>query len=293
MGELGKRVGVAVIGIPVVLGLLYLGGWFLGVPLALFAALGVREAYRLAGSHGVRPFRWLGMTAAVAMVLAAVRWADFHAFAPWALGILGCVALVGMVSTLVARSPRENPLGSVSITLFGVVYAGLSLSCAVLLHALPTHRGWGGAEGTRWAGMMVVALPLAATWIGDAAAYFAGSAWGKKKLAPVISPGKSWVGLWAELLASAAAGAAWLLWVRDSLPLMPLEGTGTAAALGALLGLGAVLGDLAESLYKREAGVKDSGTLFPGHGGVLDRLDALVFTLPLAYAMLAAAGLRP
>jgi phosphatidate cytidylyltransferase len=131
----------------------------------------------------------------------------------------------------------------------------------------------------------VVVLPLAVTWIGDAAAYFAGSAWGRRKLAPTISPKKTWVGLWAELVASALAGVAWMSVTRSALPGAPVPGPAVAAIVGALLGLAAVLGDLVESLFKREAGVKDSGTFFPGHGGVLDRIDALIFTLPLAYAL--------
>jgi phosphatidate cytidylyltransferase len=137
--------------------------------------------------------------------------------------------------------------------------------------------------------VLVLALPLAATWTGDSAAYFAGSAWGKRKLAPTISPNKSWVGFWAALFGAGAAAVAWLLVAGPKLPGLTL-GPGAAAVVGVLLGLGAVVGDLAESLFKREAGVKDSGTFFPGHGGVLDRLDALFVTLPLAYGALVALG---
>jgi phosphatidate cytidylyltransferase len=233
------------------------------------------------------------MPAAAALVLAAVHWPRFDVYAPVALGVLAAVALVAMVSALLSRSPRESPLAVVAVTLFGVAYAGLSLACAPLLHALPGERGWGGVESSPWMGAMVVILPLAVTWLGDAAAYFAGSAWGKKKLVPGISPKKSWVGLWAELLVAALAGIAWLPVARNALPRMPLQGPATAAMLGLLLGVGAVLGDLAESLFKREAGVKDSGGFFPGHGGVLDRLDALIFTVPLAYVALVLLGGLP
>jgi phosphatidate cytidylyltransferase len=140
---------------------------------------------------------------------------------------------------------------------------------------------------------LVVALPLAATWIGDAAAFFAGRAWGKGGLAPSISPNKSWTGAWAGLTGAGAAGLLWWAIARDVLPGQPL-GPVSAAAVGVFLGISAILGDLAESLLKREAGVKDSGTLFPGHGGVLDRLDALTFTLPMAYAAFALlAALEP
>jgi len=290
LADLGKRVLVALVGIPTVLALLYAGGWAMAVPVALMAALGVREIDRLAAAHGVRPFRWLGMTGAPALVLAAVQWPRFTVYAPWALGILGAVIVLGMLSALFSRTPRERPLGAASVTAFGVGYLGLSMASVVLLYHLPADRGWTGVEGSPWAGAMVVILPLAATWIGDAAAYFAGSAWGRRKLAPSISPKKSWVGLWAELVASALAGIAWMRVAQGVLPHMPVRSVTAAAAIGMALGLGAVLGDLVESLFKREAAVKDSGTLFPGHGGVLDRLDALAFTLPLAYVLLSVVG---
>jgi phosphatidate cytidylyltransferase len=134
----------------------------------------------------------------------------------------------------------------------------------------------------------MVALPLAATWIGDASAVVAGSAWGREraKLAPTISPNKSWVGFWAALLGGAGAAVLWLaIAVRHVPELEPVPFAAMAVG-GALLAFAAVLGDLAESLLKREAGVKDSGTFFPGHGGVLDRIDSLIFTLPGAYGVL-------
>jgi phosphatidate cytidylyltransferase len=143
---------------------------------------------------------------------------------------------------------------------------------------------------------VLVALPLAATWLGDAFAFFAGTAWGSGGLAPAISPNKSWVGVWAGLGGAGLAGVLWYL-VADRVvaglpdPVDPWMGVLAAAGVGVLLGLAAILGDLAESLLKRGAGVKDSGRFFPGHGGVLDRLDALAFTLPVAYAALVLAGL--
>jgi len=284
--DLGPRLAVAAVGIPAVLGLLYVGGWVLGVPLALVAALGAGEVYRFAETRGVRPIGWMGMPVAAAVVLAAVARPDFPSMAPWVLGLLGGLVVGALKVALVVRGPQGSPLGSVSVTLFGAVYAGLPVAFAVLLQAMPTRLDWGGLSPAPWMGLMVVALPLAATWIGDAAAYLAGSAWGKRKLFPSVSPGKSWVGAWAGTLGATAAGAGWFLVVQPHLPGLPVPGVGVAAAMGAVLGLAAIMGDLVESLMKREAGMKDSGHLFPGHGGVLDRLDALVFTLPTAYVFL-------
>lgn len=288
MKDLGARVAVAAVGIPAVLALLYKGGWILGVPIALLAALGAGEVNRFAECRGVHPFSWLSMPAAAAVVAAAVVLPDFASFAPWVLAGLGGLTMVTLVTALVARRPGDAPLGSVSATLFGAVYAGLPMACIVLLQALPERLGWTAIRPSPWAGLMIVALPLASTWVGDAAALFAGTAWGKRKLFPTVSPNKSWVGAWAGVTSASAAGALWLAVARDHLPGLPIEDFGAAAGVGACLGLGAIVGDLAESLLKREAGVKDSGHIFPGHGGVMDRLDALTFTIPMAYAILCA-----
>jgi phosphatidate cytidylyltransferase len=286
VSELGKRWAVAGVGVPLIVFLLYLGGWPVAVFASVFAALGARECYRLAERTGVEPLDLLGAGCAAALPLAAAWRSTFVAFSPLALGLIGMLGLVGLVAAMVLRGPARKPLEVVAVTMFGTVYAGLSLSFVPLLHAMPVAHGWTSAAPSAWAGLLVVALPLAATWIGDAAAFFAGRAWGKGGLAPTISPNKSWVGVWAGLAGAGGAGLLWWAVTRDVLPGQPL-GPVTAAAVGVFLGVAAILGDLAESLLKREAGVKDSGTIFPGHGGVLDRLDALTFTLPMAYAALA------
>jgi phosphatidate cytidylyltransferase len=290
VSELGQRWAVAGVGVPLVVILLYLGGWPVAVFVAVFAALGARECYRLAERAGVAALHGLGAACAAALPLAAAWRPTFTAFSPLALGLLGMLCLAGLVSAVTRREPARKPLEMVSITLFGTVYAGLSLAFVPLLHEMPVARAWESGDPSPWAGLLVVALPLAATWIGDAAAFFAGRAWGKGGLAPTISPNKSWAGAWAGLAGAAAAGVVWWAVARAVLPGQPL-GPVTAAVVGVLLGVSAILGDLAESLLKRGAGVKDSGTLLPGHGGVLDRLDALTFTLPMAYAAFVPADL--
>lgn len=288
MSELTKRVLVAAVGIPVVLGLLYLGGWPMAAPLGLFAALGAGELFRLARETGARPVAVLGVPAAAGLVIAAQAAGTFVAFAPWAVAILASLTTAVLATAIFVPSLRGAPLGAVGSTLTGAVYAGLSMAVLPLLHRLPESHGWAGEGGEASAGLLVLALPLACTWVGDASAYFAGSAWGRERarLAPAISPNKSWVGFWAALVGAGTAAGVWWWVAASRLPGLPLGPTLTVA-LGILLGLGAVGGDLVESLFKREAGVKDSGAFFPGHGGVLDRLDALIVTLPLAYAVLA------
>lgn len=292
MSELHKRIAVAAVGIPLVLLLVYLGGWYLAVPLAGFAAWGTHEVARLAGVKGVRPLEAISSTAAAGFVLLASWHGTFKAFAPWAVALIGATLASSLVGALWRRGPNADPLTASAVTFASAVYLGLSFACAPLLHALPAARDWTEEPGFAGAGLLVVALPLATTWIGDAAAFFAGSAWGGAKLAPTISPNKSWVGFWASLVGGSAAAVVWLSAADRWLPGAGFGGWSLLAALGALLGLAAVVGDLVESLLKREAGVKDSGTFFPGHGGVLDRVDSLLFTIPVAYAALTVLGGR-
>jgi len=291
--DLAPRVAVAVVGIPIVLGLLHAGGWILVVPLAALAALGAGETHRLANGAGHRPFAGLAMAGAAALVVLAGWKGSFPAASPWILGAFLLVGGVAMLCSMALRWPEGAPLGAVASTLFAMGYGAVALVFIPFLRELPSSLGWAAGEAAPgWAGMWVVALPLVCTWVGDAAAYFAGSAWGRRKLAPAVSPNKSWVGAYAGVSAAALAGVAWLLLAGAYLPGMPSPGIGVVAVGGALLGVGAIVGDLFESVLKREAGVKDSGSVFPGHGGVLDRLDALIFTLPLAYGLLCLVGVE-
>lgn len=286
MSELAKRWAVAVVGICVVVGLLWLGGWPIAFVMAALAGMGAWECYRLADHSEVATLDGLGVVGAAALVLLAAWRPTFSEFAAPALALIGVLTVVSLLVTMRTRGPARKPLEVVAITLFGTIYAGLSLAFVPLLREMPTLYGWVDASAAPWGGLAVLALPLAATWLGDAVALFAGRAWGKGGLAPTISPKKSWIGVWAGLLGAAVAGVAWWGVAGVLLPRQPVTSPFAAAAIGAALGVGAILGDLSESLLKRQAGVKDSGSVLPGHGGVLDRLDALTFTLPAAYAAL-------
>ncbi|MDH3272052.1 MAG: phosphatidate cytidylyltransferase [Gemmatimonadota bacterium] len=291
MKDLGTRVGVAAIGIPAVLGLAYLGGWYLALPLTAFAAWGTHEVARLSAKKDVHALEFISAPAAAALVLAAAWSPTFRTFAPIGLGVIGAATVAALATALSARGPAKNPLGASAVTGFSVVYLGLPLGCAMLLRALPESPAWSvPPERSSASGLALLALPLAATWIGDAAAYFAGSTWGRAKMAPSISPNKSWVGFWANVAGGGVAAVLWALAVAALLPDLPMMPMPLVGVLGAGLGATAVVGDLVESLLKREAGVKDSGTFFPGHGGVLDRIDSLLFTIPAAYVALAVLG---
>lgn len=283
--------GVAVVGIPVVLGALYLGGWVLGVLVAAVAAAAAAEFYGLAEAKGVRPFAALGTASSGALVLLATAGPSAAALGAAALGVLLGVALLSLGGAVWLRWPAGEPLAAVSVTVAGVVYTGVTLAFVPVLRGLPDTAA-APAGGSPLYSMGFVLLPLLTTWAGDTAAYFAGRAWGRAPLAPAASPGKTVVGAVAGLAGSTLAAVALSLWLFGRVPAFALD-VWTAAWLGLVLGAVAQVGDLAESVLKRDAGVKNSGSLLPGHGGVLDRTDSLLFSIPVSWGLLRLAGVIP
>jgi phosphatidate cytidylyltransferase len=194
-----------------------------------------------------------------------------------------------VVLTLIAASvlslraaPETRPGQRVMTTVFGAAYAGVLLSFGVWLRALD-----GAAPGLR--GAAIVMLPVAITWLGDTSAYLVGKAVGRHKLAPTISPAKTWEGAVAGLVAT--AGGAFVYIELTGAIVSWTMGVAEVAGLGVAVAAAGQVGDLFESRFKRECGVKDSSRILPGHGGVLDRLDSLLFVLPVAYVYLRLAGL--
>jgi phosphatidate cytidylyltransferase len=278
--NLVRRVGFAVVAIPLALGVVWYGGVPLALLLAVAGGLATRELFDLAERGQVRPARVLGVASAVAV--APLTYATIASDAvraimagawPYAAGLwLLTVLLWG----LVARGPGERPLEAVAVTVLAVAYtAGLPAFLLAIRHS--------GYEGQSWAGAWLVFFPLVVTWVVDTAAMFGGRAIGGPKLAPTVSPGKTRSGSIAGVLGGLIVAPlfGWLVFPRVGLdiPLWQL------IAIAGVLGVIGQAGDLAESLFKREAGVKDSSHLIPGHGGVLDRLDSLYFVVPAAAAM--------
>jgi phosphatidate cytidylyltransferase len=281
--ELSQRVAVAAVGIPLVVVVLYLGRWAMGPVLALFCAGAALELYRMAEASGVRPVRPVGMAAAACLVLVAMVLPTPAAAAP-ALWTLVLVLTLGLSLAVVwARGPRGRPTGTIAITVLGALIPGGAMSYAIFLRHLPVPAT--AATATAWpalVGVALVAYALAVTWLTDSAAFFAGRRWGRRKLIPSVSPGKTVVGAVAGLGGGLVAGLvmAWpILGLWLGVPIDPLAG----AAGGLVIGAISQAGDLAASVWKREAGVKDSGAVFPGHGGIIDRIDSLLFTIPATY----------
>jgi phosphatidate cytidylyltransferase len=275
VSELTRRVLFAVIAAPASIAIIYFGDWALAIVLAVLAALAAWELFRMARETGALPLEPAGIGLAALLPIAV------HA---QRLGIytLSMTAIVTMVlllfaSTIWLRGPTGKPLSSVAITAFGVLYAGLFS----YIYALRYHDyAVGAASGTA-----LVFLPVLLTWTTDVGAYAFGRTFGRKKLIPSISPGKTVEGAVGGL---GLAIVICLLYVRFILmPYAQLGLTIQGAVLFAIvISVAAQTGDLAESLLKREAGVKDSSRIIPGHGGSLDRFDSLLFVMPVAFLLL-------
>ncbi|HET8656719.1 MAG TPA: phosphatidate cytidylyltransferase [Longimicrobiaceae bacterium] len=275
--ETGTRVLVAAVGIPIVVGLIFLGGWPLAALLAAVAVFAAREFYAMAEKKGARPLRLVGCVVAVGFVALA-------ALAPGAgpervgFGALLTLAVLAISALAIwVRGVEGEPLLSISTTVMGAVYTGALLSFALFLRHLP------GTAGPRH-GTALVFAPILLTWTSDTFAYFVGRAWGTRKLIPRVSPGKTVQGAAGAVVGSMLVALAYAQ-LLDRFPTYRLSAL-EALLFGLVISVTAQLGDLVESLLKRDAGVKDSGTLLPGHGGALDRFDSLLFTLPLAYLFL-------
>jgi phosphatidate cytidylyltransferase len=274
--EFPKRVLVAVVLIPIVLGCVWAGGPALVTLLALASGVAAWEFYRLAGLRGVRALSAPGIVlSALIPVMVHARFLGF-----WVPPVSVVAMLVPLLLTvaLFARGVAGAPMAAVGATLTGVVYTGGMLSFA---YALRYHEFAVGAR----AGTALVMLPVVVTWLNDSGAYFFGRRFGRAKLMPTVSPAKTWAGAYGGVLASVLTTWAFAALVLPSWAHLTMGAWGILV-VGVALSLAAQVGDLAESMFKREAGVKDSSSLIPGHGGVLDRVDSLLFTLPVGYVLL-------
>lgn len=275
--NLVRRIGFAVVAIPLALLLVWAGGWPLAILVATVAVLGARELFDIAAKQGNHALRGVGLALAGATPLltyAAIANAPMRVWLDQSWGyLLAGVVLVLLFEALRSRAPDARPLAALSITLFTIAYCGFLPSFLLQLrHGRFALWSWGGTA--------MVFFPLIVTWVCDSAAMLGGRAFGGAKMAPTISPGKTRSGGIAGLVGGALVAPIFALWIfpRVDIALAVLPAIAMALALSVV----GQLGDLAESLFKREAGVKDSSTLIPGHGGILDRFDSLYIILPMA-----------
>jgi phosphatidate cytidylyltransferase len=221
----------------------------------LFAVLCFLEYNQLVQAYGLPSVAVPGFTAGAVLIAYPAAWPVLSlAVLAWAM-----------------RHPLKHFLPASASLALGVLYVFGAWRCAVDLRTIdPT-----------W-----VLFALAVNWVGDIAALYTGRTFGKHKLAPAVSPGKSWEGAAGSMVAALIFGWVFATYINRSVPVS------SSIALAGLANIAGQMGDLAESALKRGAGVKDSGTLLPGHGGVLDRLDSSLFTMPLVWSLLSSPLLR-
>ncbi len=275
MNEFGRRAIVALIAAPLAIGIIWIGGAPLATLLGAMSGIAAWEFYRLARVGGTVPMSAIGIVLSACLPIAVHGQTLGVLTIPLYAGVSCVVAILGAAIWL--RGVDGTPLGAVSTTVYGVLYTGATLSFG---YALRYHNYAVGDT----AGALAVLFPVVLTWASDSGAYFSGNLIGGRKLMPSVSPKKTVAGAVGGVLFTVAATYGFtygLLVPKAQLAFTP---TGIVV-FGVAISVVAQIGDLAESLLKREAGVKDSGTLFPGHGGVLDRFDSLFFVLPAAYAM--------
>ncbi len=274
--ELARRTLFALAAIPVVLGAVWLGDAALAALLSIAAALGAWEFFRIAERGEYQPFGSLGiaLAAAIPLVAHATRLGFVRPTTLWV--VLAVVALFGLA--LVVRPPSRRPIGAVAVTVLGILYTGGFLAYA---YAIRYHRYTNYALGPD-AGAVMLLMPLLLTWTSDTGGYFVGRTLGRHKLLPSVSPGKTIEGAVGALVLSAIVAVVYARWVFVPYARLSL-GVGSAVLFGVLVSIAVQIGDLSESLMKREVGVKDSSQIIPGHGGVLDRLDGMLFALPVAF----------
>jgi phosphatidate cytidylyltransferase len=284
-----KRVLTAVVLIPVVLLLVFKAPlWLFALVLAAIVILTLHEYLNIVESYGIEPLKALTYVVSLFVVLGLTMFSAeiLHMGFGWGLGTIISPAILFILPILfgiplVLRNDMRMALPAAAVSAFGVLYVAASLSVLMPL------RQSAGNE-------FLVIFVLFSVWAGDIAAYYVGRSFGRHKLAPAVSPKKSWEGAIASVIAS--VGIAILVFqYRETINSLfiahhsePISFSTefpfvAVLVLGVLTNVTAQLGDLFESALKRGAGVKDSGTLLPGHGGILDRIDALLFAIPTVW----------
>ena len=285
MSELTRRVLFAVVAAPLGIVIVFYGGAALAALLAIVSAVGAWEFFRIARASGLTPIEDIGIPlAGVVPLFVHARYLRLYE-----LPLSGmAVAVLAILSiTIFTRGVSGKPLGAAASTVFGVLYTGgmLSFGYAIRYHdyVIEGVRVPLGSLAVTSGGLLLL-LPLLLTWASDIGAFFVGRAFGKRKLMPSVSPGKTVAGAIGGLVVTVIVG-----WLYTRFVLAPTTQLafvrGGVFIFGVLVSVAAQVGDLAESLLKREAGMKDSSHIIPGHGGVLDRFDSLLFVLPVSYVL--------
>lgn len=275
MSNLTSRILVALVGIPALVGIILYGGVaFLGL-IVLASSIGLWEFYRMAEQKGMFPNVVLGIVSGALMQILFFKFSSemfvgILSSNTMAAGALTLLSVTALLTELFRGKP--NAMLNIASTVGGVAYVALFFQCLLGIRMMPGILGMSGDMG----GYFILTVFIA-IWLCDTAAYFAGRAFGRHKLFERVSPNKTWEGAIAGAIAAVGGCVAVAAWLLPSLPVMH------AVAMGAIAGTIGQAGDLAESLLKRDAGVKDSSQILAGHGGVLDRFDSILMVSPVIY----------
>ena len=277
--SLGQRLLSAAILLPLIIVLVWWSVWSVAVAVAVATVIGLIELYGAFRQGGYRPRALVGIGSALAIILAIAL--QPLASVDLLLPVVTCAIVAGLVTELVYHN-QPGSLPSWGLTLAGAFYLSWLLGHFILLRSLdaPALRDTAFKQFGMQPGVAWIYCTCAITWIQDTAAYFVGRRFGRRKLAPILSPKKTWEGAAGGMIGSILTGVVCVLLL--GLPITLLEG----ALLGLVGGVVGPLGDLSESLIKRQVGLKDAGNLIPGHGGILDRADSLLFTAPIFYYLI-------
>jgi phosphatidate cytidylyltransferase len=285
--NLSLRLLTAALLIPTVLWIIYQGGPYVLATVIVVALIGLNEFYQLIEQKGAEPLRGQGMAAAAALPI--VMYFGYESFAT----VLLTVVLLAMMVVQLTKNQIRDALASISGTFFGVFYVGWLLSHVVVL------RQFTDVVAARWpevardmhpdVGGFYLVFTISVVIAGDVGAYFTGRAYGRRKLAPRISPSKTVEGALGAVVAGMAMGvglkAAFDFWAFDLSRHLSYAAVVPISLALTVLGM---VGDLIESLLKRDAAVKDTGTLLPGMGGILDRIDSNLIAIPVMYYVMLA-----
>jgi phosphatidate cytidylyltransferase len=262
-----KRILTALVALPILLATVWVETpYYFAAIAAIAALLALYEFYSLASKVGCRPLNVLGYVAALVVMGAFVFYPPV-----WIVAALAFLTIISLSAEIARAEDMTRSLASVSATVFGVIYT------ALLTGYLIGVRMTLDTEATPRLAAKLLTTFFAMVMMTDTGAYYTGRTIGRHKLAPRVSPGKTIEGSVGGFIAASLAGLVCKLIFFPSMPIWH------ALALGAVIGIVGQVGDLAESMLKRGSEVKDSGNIFPGHGGMLDRVDSILFCAPIIY----------
>lgn len=265
ISNLTQRILVAIFGIPLIVCCLYFGSYALLFLVLIINALSQYEFYNLAKRKDTYPVKTVGIM--IGLLIPIVIFLKGPESIWW---ILTGGSLIILFIELFRK--KENATLNVAITILGVIYPTFFFDFVILIREIPKNADIPYRHGGIWLIVIIMAV-----WICDTAAYFIGKTTGKRKLFYRISPNKTWEGAIAGFIASIVTVSIAYLLFPEVLSLIHY------LVIGIIVGVFSQVGDLVESFFKRDAGIKDSSAILPGHGGVLDRFDSPIFLAPIIY----------